>query len=148
MIYCDTSFLISVYTRSETGSPLAVELYGSFDVPIAFTWLVELELINKFRRDMNPRELKQSLKDIDDSIDQGILLRSPANHDAVFQRALALSKQYAPTTKCRAADILHVALAIELVAEPFYSLDNRQRTLAKAARLKVLPQMDPTRRTD
>jgi predicted nucleic acid-binding protein len=48
-----------------------------------------------------------------------------------------LSQQTTAKLGTRAADLLHVAAALELGADYLYSFDRKQRTLAQAVRLKV-----------
>ena len=62
---------------------------------------------------------------------------------AVFNKAGALSAKYAASTLARSLDILHVAAALTLGARVFVSFDERQRKLARRARLKVLPRIRP-----
>jgi hypothetical protein len=50
----------------------------------------------------------------------------------VFARARQLSLQTTAILGNRASDILHVAAALELGAEEFYSFDSRQRGLARS----------------
>ena len=51
----------------------------------------------------------------------------------------ALSDQHTPTLGTRMLDVLHVAIALLLKPEAFYSFDERQRRLAQANGLRVLP---------
>jgi predicted nucleic acid-binding protein len=57
--------------------------------------------------------------------------------DEVFERARQLSRQTTPKLGTRAADLLHVAAALEFGATHFYSFNQRQRKLARAVRFKL-----------
>jgi predicted nucleic acid-binding protein len=64
-------------------------------------------------------------------------LQLRALSDAIFERASQLSRQTTAKLGTRTADLLHVAAALELGAEYFYSFDQQQRKLARAVRLKL-----------
>jgi predicted nucleic acid-binding protein len=55
-----------------------------------------------------------------------------------WARALELSRRHAPALGCRALDALHVASALALAAEDFYTFDRDQAKLARAVGLRVL----------
>jgi hypothetical protein len=57
--------------------------------------------------------------------------------DEVFERARQLSRQTTPKLGTRAADLLHVAAALEFGATHLYSFNQRQRKLARAVRFKL-----------
>ena len=66
-----------------------------------------------------------------------------APRGSLSEQAQQLSKQHAARIGCRTLDILHVAFALEIASAFFVSFDRRQRQLAKAVGLKVLPQRLP-----
>ncbi len=53
-----------------------------------------------------------------------------------FELCADLARRYAPKLGTRTLDSLHVACALELKAERFWTFDERQSKLAKAAGLK------------
>ncbi len=55
-----------------------------------------------------------------------------------WQRARELSRRHGPALGARAMDALHVASALLLAAEDFYTFDRDQARLARAAGLSVL----------
>jgi predicted nucleic acid-binding protein len=55
-----------------------------------------------------------------------------------WARARELSRRHGPRLGCRALDALHVASALALTADDFYTFDLDQAKLARAAGLKVL----------
>jgi len=55
-----------------------------------------------------------------------------------WRRARELARRYGPTQGCRALDALHVASALVLAADDFYTFDKDQAKLARAAGLRVL----------
>lgn len=141
MIYCDSSFLVSLYLQTQFFSAAARELVDSFDEPLAFSWLNELEMVTVLHRSLSSGLLHKTLRAIDAARDSGILVPCVVDdHQAYLHRALDLSKRHAAGIGCRSLDILHVALALELKAPSFVSFDRRQRRLAEAVRLKILPE--------
>lgn len=55
----------------------------------------------------------------------------------VFLRSIGFSKAHTSVIRTRSFDILHVAAALELGAEEFWSFDKRQRNLAATVGLRV-----------
>ena len=54
-----------------------------------------------------------------------------------FEICIELARKYTPRFGLRTLDVLHVAVAVELKAEQFWTFDDRQAKLAKAVGLKV-----------
>jgi predicted nucleic acid-binding protein len=54
-----------------------------------------------------------------------------------FELCAELARRYAPKLGIRTLDSLHVACALELKAEQFWTFDDRQAKLAKAVGLKA-----------
>ena len=105
------------------------------------TTLGELEVINAFelrvfRKEPSRAEVKSVLTNFERDLGDGVFhFRSLL--DPIFDRARQLSQQTTAKLGTRAADLLHVAAALELGADYLYSFDRKQRTLAQAVRLKV-----------
>ena len=57
--------------------------------------------------------------------------------EATFTNAAVLARTYVAKLGTRTLDTLHVAAALELKAQQFWTFDERQAKLAKAAGLKV-----------
>lgn len=56
--------------------------------------------------------------------------------EMTFERCVQLAQQYASRVALRTLDTLHVASALELGAERFWTFDDRQAKLARAVGLK------------
>lgn len=56
-----------------------------------------------------------------------------------WEKALDLARRHSAKLGTRTLDLLHVAAAIVLRAEVLYTFDDRQRKLAHAERLRILP---------
>lgn len=67
------------------------------------------------------------------------LIRATVKWPAAFRRAARLSELHSATTGTRSLDIFHVAAAKSLRAVEFISFDGRQRALASATGLIVVP---------
>jgi predicted nucleic acid-binding protein len=65
------------------------------------------------------------------------LWREAALPELAFERCADLGHQYGPTIGLRTLDTLHIACALELKAEQFWTFDERQAKLAKALGLKI-----------
>ncbi len=144
MIYCDSSFLASLYIPTDAFNPVARKVASKFVTPIPYTLLNELELINTLRRGLGDHSLDQTshdaiLRTINTDEADGLLKRTPLNQIALYEKALELSRKHTPTLACRSLDILHVASALILGSRTFASFDLRQRKLAKATKLALLP---------
>lgn len=61
------------------------------------------------------------------------------NWDAIYRRALRLSRKHAKRLHVRSLDLLHVAAAVEMGASEFLSFDERQLKAAAAEKLVILP---------
>jgi predicted nucleic acid-binding protein len=55
----------------------------------------------------------------------------------IWTRARELARRHAPALGCRALDALHVASALTLAADNFYTFDRDQAKLARAVGLRV-----------
>lgn len=67
---------------------------------------------------------------------KGGLWLGTAMPDHAFEVCADLGRKYGPKLGVRALDSLHVACALELKAERFWTFDERQAKLAKAVELK------------
>lgn len=144
-IYLDASFLVSLYsidTNSLEASQTLASL-GASEVPWVSTF-AELEVVNAlrlqlFRRQDSASQIKFALEAFDDDLGTG-RFQLRALPDIAFRRARQLSLQFAARLGTRASDLLHVAAALELGAEEFYSFDKQQRKLAASVKLRVNPR--------
>jgi len=57
--------------------------------------------------------------------------------ESAFETAMELGQRYVPRLGTRTLDTLHVASALELHAQEFWTFDARQAKLARAVGLKV-----------
>ena len=57
----------------------------------------------------------------------------------VWENAIALSRRHTAKLGVRTLDVIHVAAALVLKPDVFFSFDERLRKLARAERLRLLP---------
>ncbi len=143
VIYADTSFLVSLYGR-DTNSARAQTLVMEFETPLIYTPFQRHEARNAvrlacFRREITAPECQAVLAAIEMDKRSGVLAETPVAWAEVYDVAEELSAAHTETLGTRAADILHVANAAALGATLFLSFDTRQKALAAAAGLRVMP---------
>lgn len=148
MTYCDTSFLLALYVERDFFNPHALRIAAKFTDPIPYTLLGEFELLNGIHRAFAAKivsrlEYDAILRQISRDEVDGFLFRTPVNQVNHFTKARELSKRYTPTLSSRSLDILHVATALLIGVSDFISFDGRQRTLADAAGLELVPKTLP-----
>jgi predicted nucleic acid-binding protein len=110
-------------------------------LPVLITPLGELELINAvqlrlFRKEVQPAEARAANAAFRADVHDGVLAIRALPED-VFGHARQLASRWTARLGTRSLDIIHVAAAIALHADAFHTFDDRQRKLAKAARLHV-----------
>ena len=143
-IYVDSSFLVSLYSADSNWATASRVMRTSIGECFVTT-LGELEVVNAFglrvfRKDVSAAQAQSSVTDFENDLRDGILqLRGLS--DSIFERARQLSRQTTAKMGTRAADLLHVAAALELGVDFLYSFDQQQRKLAQAVRLKVNPDV-------
>jgi predicted nucleic acid-binding protein len=139
MFYADSSFLVSLYLK-DTHSTTAVEMAKSHPR----LWLTPLhvaECFHAFGQQVYFGKLAAAVAAR--LCDQ--FSRDRATHvwqeapfpELAFERSTELARRHGPKLGIRTLDSLHVACALELKAERFWTFDERQGKLAKAEGLKV-----------
>jgi predicted nucleic acid-binding protein len=141
--YFDTSVLLKLYVN-EPNSNTALALVAGAAGPILFPAFLELELRTALRAkcgrgEITIQELSTAESQIVQDLNLGRFELVIPSMPLVLARAETLSAAHTTTMLTRTMDTIHVALASELRAAAFYSFDTRQKMLAVAAGLKVLP---------
>ncbi len=144
MTYCDSSFLSALYIPPDTFHSLARQEAVKFEGAIPYTLLNELELLNTLRRLLSHHLIDQTrhdtiIREIETDQADGLLLPTALNQIKLYEKARELSKKHTLSLACRSLDILHVASALILGAKKFASFDLRQRKLAVAVNLALIP---------
>lgn len=140
--YADTGFLISLYGQdghSATATSLVkprpvflLTLLGEAE----FTNAIELQV---FRKQWSRHEAQSVRAEFEQHVAAGVFRVEPLESE-VWEKALRLSRRHSAKLGTRTLDLLHVAAALTLHPDVFFSFDERQRKLAKTERLRVLPE--------
>jgi len=139
--YADTGFLVSLHSR-DANSERAIARMQSHTIPMAWTWLHDLEFRNAvrlqaFRKLIKPAAIPHIMNDQALDLQSGIYFAATPALPDVVREAERLSEMYALRLGIRSLDILHVSHALVLGIKEFLTFDVRQTALAKAAGLKV-----------
>ena len=141
--FADTGFIASLYLEEAT-SKAADAALGERRQPLHLTPLVALELRNAFNRSVQRKRITTAQRDalwqdVEADIAGGFLVPTPMASGQVHDKARQLSDRHTPTLGTRSLDLLHVAAALVLEVEIFFSFDDRQRKAAAREGLKVKP---------
>lgn len=138
-IYADTSFLVSLYIPDKHSSEAERHMASNPAVWLTthqvaeWTHAVELQV---FRGAASRAEANIVHKQFQQHRESG-LWTEVALPDSAFELCAQLARRHAARLGVRTLDTLHVASALELKAERFWTFDHRQKELAKAAGLKT-----------
>lgn len=89
-----------------------------------------------FHRTVSQAEADVIFDTLERDLATGLWLRTPMPENA-FELCAGLGRRYGPKLGMRTLDTLHVACALELKAERFWTFDDRQAKLAKSQGLKT-----------
>jgi predicted nucleic acid-binding protein len=138
-VYADSSFLVSIYVTDIHTPEVSRRL--SQHPRLWFTPFHEAEISHAiaqqvFQGRMAEAEAARAHKELSRDCAAGVwaLAGFP---EATFAKAATLARTHVAKLGTRTLDSLHVAAALELKAERFWTFDERQAKLAKAAGLKV-----------
>ncbi len=138
-IYADTSFLVSLYIPDkhspEAESRMASNPTMSLTPLHVAEWTHAVEQ-QVFRGVASRAEADNVHEQFQQHRESGLWLEV-ALPDSVFELCAALARRHAARLGVRTLDTLHVASALELKAERFWTFDERQKKLARAVGLKT-----------
>jgi hypothetical protein len=150
--YADTSFLVKLVAR-EAGSEAAMAEFQRWKLPrLFFLPLHRLEAENAIRqkffhlRETVPAsergrlvpERDASLSRLELMLKRGQLREVMARWDEAVFLARDLSRKYTEIRGTRSLDLLHLAFALDLETELFFTTDRSQEHAAKAEGLRVV----------
>ncbi len=138
-VYADTSFFVSLYLpdrHSEEAQRRMAERPGIWLTPLhRAEWAHAIEQ-HVFQAKITDRESQQVYKDFEHDLKMGLWLVVDLP-EMVFETCAALARRHVGRLGARTLDTLHVAAALGLKADHFWTFDIRQAKLAKAAGLDV-----------
>ena len=143
MIYADTSFWVALRMAIEKNHSAARSfLIENEDEDFIWSPWNRTETFNTIRQlaldKISEGDARQAVASLERDARLGYYVHREADWREVLRAANEISAQHAFAVSCRAADLLHVAYAQELVAEIFVSFDEDQIELAKAAGLNAV----------
>jgi predicted nucleic acid-binding protein len=136
-IYADSSVLVSSYIDDTHSAEADRRMASSPEV-----WLTPLnraELAHAihqyvFRGKLTALEAQQAWRNFQQDCAQGVWI--PINlPEKTWETSIELARNHGPTLGVRTLDSLHVACALELKAQRFWTFDERQSRLAEAVGL-------------
>ena len=138
-VYADSSFFVSIYVEDEH-SKAAERLISSGDrvwfTPLhyaEFTHAVEQQV---FRKNLPAADAMDAHRDLETDRGAGLWVEVEIPENALNLCA-QLAREHGSKLGMRTLDSLHVACALELKAEGFWTFDERQAKLGKAQGLKT-----------
>lgn len=139
IIYADTSFLVSLYIPESNSAE--AERRISTKPRLLLTPLHRAEWAHAiehhvFQNHISRREAEQLHREFERDCAEGVWteIELPV---LAFETCSRLARRHAARLGTRTLDTLHVASALELKAERFWTFDQRQSKLARAESLKT-----------
>ncbi|MGB7265906.1 MAG: type II toxin-antitoxin system VapC family toxin [Terracidiphilus sp.] len=140
-ICADSSFIVSSYIR-DTHSDEAIHRIKS-SLPIWISPLNRAELAHAiqqyvFRKVITDAEARRAWGEFSRDCLEGPWIHFDLP-ERTWETSIELAQRYGPTHGVRTLDSLHVACALELKAQRFWTFDQRQAKLAEAVGLNTNP---------
>ncbi|MDR3741034.1 MAG: type II toxin-antitoxin system VapC family toxin [Terracidiphilus sp.] len=140
-IYVDSSFLVSSCIQDANSSEALRRmrvLPSVWITPLNRSELAHAISQYVFRQTLLPAEAERAWNDFQQDCANGIwtLVNFP---ERTWEKCTDLARRYVSTLGVRTLDSLHVACALELRAEKFWTFDERQARLAEAVGLDTTP---------
>jgi predicted nucleic acid-binding protein len=145
-IYADTSFFIALRFADDAHHVAACNCLAEKEEDI-FLWSPwhRLEVNNTFRQlsmgenpPLNEAEARRIIRRLESDVRLGYFLHMEADWRDVLRTGNEISADHGFTIACRAADLCHVAYALELAAELFVTFDSDQAQLAREAGIRTV----------
>ena len=138
-IYADSSFVVSLYVTDTHSSEARRRIQGA--PPLILTSFHQAEWFHalgqhQFRGTLTAVDAQRINSQFLSDEAAGVFHRNPLPEHA-FELCADLARKHGSSLAMRTLDSLHVACALELNAEGFWTYDERQGKLAKAQGLKV-----------
>lgn len=141
MISCvDASFLVSLYVLDANSAKASARMKRAA-MPLLLTDIGKIEILNAmgfrlFRKELRPAEAKAAYGLFRQDAEAGVVQIVPLP-GAAYERAEQIARTNTPHLGTRTLDVLHVAGALVLKADVFYTFDEKQAQLATAVGLRL-----------
>ncbi len=137
--YADTSFFVSLYVEDRHSS-FAEQLINSrpgvWFTPLHYAEWTHAIAQQVFHKKMSAAEAQQTYRHLEKDRDAGLWLET-AMPEGTFDICADLARRHGPRLGVPTLDSLHVAIALQLKAERFWTFDERQARLARAEGVKT-----------
>ena len=138
-IYVDSSCFGSLYLEDANSDEVERRMSGHprlWLTPLHRAELTHAVAQGVFRGVISHDEARHIYLAFDIDRGRGLWLQVPMP-EAAFDTCVRLAQQYGPEIGVRTLDTLHIASALELHADHFWTFDHRQAKLARAVGLKT-----------
>jgi predicted nucleic acid-binding protein len=138
-IYADSSFIVSVYIADAHSARADQRLgrhRGLWLTPLHRAEIVHAIEQNVFRGNISASDAQELHSAFEQDRRTGIWMEIELPEKS-FESAVRLARAHVAAIGTRTLDTLHIASALELKAQHFWTFDDRQAKLARAAGLKV-----------
>lgn len=138
--YADSSVFVSLYlpdVHSATARRWMIGAPRVWFTPFHFAECFHAVAQQVFYRKISQVSAEKVFDELTRDRISGLWLDTGIPENA-FERSAHIARRYVPKLGIRTLDSLHVACALELKAERFWTFDDRQAKLAKAEGLKSL----------
>jgi len=140
-IYADTSFFVSLYLpdrHSEEAERRTASKPRLWFAPLHRAEWMHAIAQHVFRKEISASEARQAQAELQSDLGSGLWLRIDLP-ESVWDTCAELARRHGSRLGMRTLDSLHVAAAVELGANAFWTFDERQARLAEAVGLATGP---------
>lgn len=136
----DASFLFSLYVLDANSARASAKMRRAA-LPLFLTDIGKIEILNAVglrlsRKELRPLEAKKVYALFREDAERGIVQIVPLPA-AAYEQAERIARTHTPQLGTRTLDVLHVAAALILQADAFYTFDQKQAALASAVGLRL-----------
>ncbi len=140
-VYADSSFLVSPYVQDSHKADFLRRISARPAVwltPFHKSEVAHAIFLHVFYKSLLPDAAVRAWAEFQQDFRAGVwsLVELP---DRTWETSIDLAHRYGPTLGVRTLDSLHVACALELRADRFWTFDERQIRLAEAVGLDTSP---------
>jgi len=138
-VYADSSFFASLYAidrHSGAARELVQSRHGVWFTPLHHAEWFHAITQQAFHRRISREDAQHFFDHLEADLVAKIWVETPMP-EGVYEVCTELARRYGPRLGVRTLDSLHVASALQLKAEWFWTFDERQAKLAKASGLKT-----------
>jgi predicted nucleic acid-binding protein len=141
IVYADTSFLTAVYLRDTHSHEAYRRMATGPNLPISpFSRAEFANAVYRqvFLKRVSAIDATRAWENFEFDCRSGVL-QTAAFPESCWNQVVDLARRFVPALGVRTLDALHVACALELRAEKFWTFDERQEKLAEAVGLDTKP---------